>query len=161
MSDYTVLHVRKLADRSEGERVVRFDPVTGERKLVNPDTPGDDHEPWPLAGVEIVGEVPERTTVSTRWLDTAVDEGWARREGERLVRRPAGPPTRRWAVDPHTFVHADEVVLSTVDGEVRYRVTHQPDKYVADGDDDTPMTPEHYAAGNSRVDHFYGLERVA
>lgn len=160
MSEYSVLHIRKLADRSGGQRVEMYDQATGERKLVNPATPGQGHEPWPLAGIAIVGDVPEKTTVSTTWLDSAVDEGWARREGERLVRRPAGPANRPNAVS-HTFVHCDEVVLSTVDGEVRYRVTHQPDKYVADGDDDTPMTREHYAAGNSRVDHFYGLERVA
>jgi len=167
-----VLHVRKLADKSDGERVrvpvlrdlelangETVQVLTGEVKLVNPATPGVEHEPWPLAGVAFVGEIPEQTTVSARWLDRAVEEGWVRREGERLVRRPAGPSDAKMSSD-HVFIHADEVVFDTVDGEVRYRVTHQPDKYVADGDDETPMTHEHYAAGNSRVDHFYGLELV-
>lgn len=168
-----VLHIRKLADKSDGERVrvpVLTDLTlangevvqvpTGEVKLVNPATPGTDHEPWPLAGVQFVDEVPEQTAVSTGWLDNAVDEGWARRINERMVRRPSGPASQPGATRPHVFVHCDEVVFDTVDGEIRYRVTHQPDKYVADGDDETPMTSEHYAAGNSRVDWYYGLELV-
>jgi hypothetical protein len=114
---------------------------------------------WPMAGIELV-DPPDACNVPVGWVDKAVAEGWITLEGARMVNRPGGP-----ADDPtrviHKFTHIDALVIDTIDGEVRYRVVHQPDKYVADGDDDTPMTDEHYAAGNSRVDWFYGIEREA
>jgi hypothetical protein len=158
------LSIRKVADKSVGSRVRRYDPVTGQPKLVNPDTPGEEHEPWPLAGVEFVGDPPEQTTVATRYVDNAIAQGWATRVNERPVVRPAGPTMGDWnsshSGSPHVFLHADEVVFHTTSGDVRYKVTHQPDKYVADGNERTKMTADHYEAGNSRVDHFYGLERI-
>lgn len=169
-----LLTVRKLADRSTGERlrVPITQPVeladgtvvqveTGQVKLVNPATPGDAHESWPLAGIQVV-DAPDECTVGARWVTRGVAEGWIELEGARLVTRPAGP-----AHDPtastHQFVHADALVIHSVDGDVRYRVTHQPDKYAdhEEADDETPVTSEAYAAGGTRVDHFYGLEREA
>lgn len=167
-----LLTVRKLADRSTGERirVPITQPVTladgtvvqaetGQVKLVNPATPGDAHEPWPFAGIQVV-DAPDTCSVPARWVARAILEGWLELEGARPVTRPAGP-AHDPAASMHQFVHADALVIHTVDGDVRYRIVHQPDKYVADGDDETSMTDEHYAAGNSRVDHFYGLEREA
>ncbi len=158
-----MLQVRLLADRTVGERVERFDPETGERKLINPATPGDDHEPWPLLGLEVVGEAPATCNPPTSWVERGVREGWLVLEGARPVVRPGGPPDDPMRRDPeraipHLFMHADVVVLKTVDGDVRYRVVRQPDKYVDDSPDDELMTDEHYAAGNSRIDWFYGLE---
>lgn len=164
------LKIRKLADKTTGERVVRYDPETGEKKLVNPATPGDDHEPWPLAGV-VLEVAPEVTTVSTTLVNQGRVEGWVSVEGERVVHRPGGPPVNVWAVT-HTFVHADVIVFrDELVGDVRYRVVHQPDKYADYGeatypdrvdafvaDDDTPVTDETYAAGATRVDHFYVIE---
>ena len=149
--------IRKLADRSGGERVVMFDPETGAKKLVNPDTSGEDHEPWPLAGISIVGETPTECQVPTSWVENGAAEGWLTLEGERIVRRPGGPADDRWRV-VHKFAHLDRVVLHTVDGDLSYRVTHQPDKYAAEGGDETPVTGELYAAGATRVDWFYVLE---
>lgn len=151
------LELRKLADTSVGTREIRYDPSTGERKLVNPDTEGDDHEPWPLAGVVPVGDLPDECQVSTSYIANAVAEGWATLEDEDVVHRPGGPPNNLWAVT-HTFVQASAVVFHFVDGDVRYKVTHQPDKYVAEGTDKTKVTDELYAAGNTRVDAFYGLK---
>ncbi|GAA0719913.1 hypothetical protein Drose_06210 [Dactylosporangium roseum] len=154
-----LLTVRKLADKTVGERVVRYDPETGVKRLVNPATPGDDHEPWPLAGVEVI-DAPDECAVPTGWVDRAVSEGWITLECARLVRRPGGP-----AGDPHSlthaFVHADVLVIHAAAGDIRYRITHQPDKYVADGSDDDPVTRDHYVAGDTRVDWFYGLQREA
>lgn len=149
------LTFHKLADKS-GRREVRYDPDTGVRKLVNPDTDGDSHEPWPLAGVELDEALPT-AEISTTYVAQAVAEGWAELEGESVVHRPGGPLNNRWAVT-HTFVQADAIVFHLAGGDVRYKVMHQPDKYVDSGTDSTKMTDDKYADGDSRVDLFYGLK---
>jgi len=167
------LAIRRHADTSGQERVVRYDPETGAKRLVNPATPGDDHEPWPLLGITLEA-APELTTLPTQLVAQGTSEGWLTAENQRPVVRPAGPTQDVLASShtgqPHVFVHCDRIVFHTLDGDVAYRVVHQPDKY-ADGtqandgpidgsyDDDTPVTPELYAAGATRVDHFYGLEK--
>lgn len=153
-----MLVVRKLADTSQGERVARFDPDTGEKKLVNPLTPGDDHEPWPLAGVEFVGDPPKETTVSTGWVDAGRIDGWIVMEGQRPVVRPGGPSEDPYRVDPdkgipHTFIHADTIVVKTVQGDVRYRVTRNPDKW-----HDGPEGTDAVGDPNAVVEHYYTLE---
>lgn len=173
------LRIRKLADKTSGERVTV--PVmqeltlrngetvlvpTGEVKLVNPDTPGTDHEPWPMVGVEILGdEPPARAKISQRMAQAASGEGWLTLVNSRPVVRPAGPNqgTFESSVNgtPHVFYHADEIHIETANhGLVKYRVVRQPDKYAAtEGADlETPVTPEMYAAGQTSVDWTYGLE---
>ncbi len=150
------LKVRKLADTRGQERVVRYDPETGERRLVNPATGRP--EPWPLLGVVIDGDTPAACDVPTSWVDRGRREGWIVLEGERAVVRPGGPPENPYLVDatkgiPHVFVHADAVVLKLMDGDVRYRVVHQPDKY-----HDGPAGTDAVGDPTARCDHFYGLE---
>lgn len=123
-----ILQLRKLADKSAGVRVTRFDPLTGEKKLVNPETPGDAHEPWPLAGIEFVGEPPAETAISTDMITTGRGEGWLSLVGEDVVHRPGGPGHSPWAVT-HTFVTAEQIVFKTVHGDVTYNVTRNPGKY--------------------------------
>lgn len=144
----TMLTIRKRADRSVGERVRRSNPDTGEAYLSDPasDNP-DEHSPWPLAGVEIA-DPPQATTISTAKVDEGIGEGWAELIGERVVRRPAGPPTAPWS-QRHTFVQADELVFHTMTGDIRYRVVHQPDVH-----------EDQAEPSGRRVDHFYGLERI-
>lgn len=176
----TPLAVRKLADTSDGERVKRYDPETGQGYLADPatwrrDDPSTwESKPWPLAGVEIVGETPTNTLVSTSQVRQWVADGVAELEGERVVHRPSGPPHDLWGPPAHTFVHADVLVLKCDGGDVRYRVVHQPDKYAEvdppDAEDaadrlerhrataEAKVTPELYAAGATRVDHFYRLD---
>lgn len=169
----TPLIIRKVADKSTGERVVRFDPETGEKKLVNPATPGDEHEPWPLAGVEFVYEdgPPAFTRVSTSYVQDAIREGWLEAEGMEPVVRPSGPADNKWAGNPHVFMHIDALVFKTINGDVRYNVVRQPDKYVEGNSyderglttrrvntDDHEVTDEIYAEGKTRVDWFYDLE---
>lgn len=120
------------------------------------DTPPPDH-PWPLVGVELL-DAPDTCRVPTGWVNKAVAEGWATLEGARVEIRPGGPAHDVAAI-VHQFIHADVFVIHALGGDVRYRITHQPDKYVADGDDDTPVSTEDYAAGNTRVDWFYSLAR--
>lgn len=130
------LRLRKLADR------------TGE-----PDKNGT----WPLAGVVIEGQPPKACRVSQSFVMQAKAEGWVEVEGEEIVHRPGGPANNEWAVT-HTFVHASVIVFKTTDGDIRYRVSHQPDKYVEGGSDRDEVTPEIYAAGATRVDWFFDLE---
>jgi len=131
--------------------------------------------PWPLAGVSLIS-APPVTTISTSLLQQAVGEGWASVEGANAVVRPAGPTQDVWnsthTGQPHVFIHYDRIVFHTLDGgDVAYRVVRQPDKYADHGaatypdqvkpftaTDDTPVTADIYAAGATRVDHFYTIE---
>lgn len=151
------LSIHKIADKTSGERVARFDPETGERRLLNPATPGDEHEPWPLAGVEFVGDPPSETRVPTGYVDNARREGWIVLEGARPVVRPGGPPEDPYRVDPakgipHVFVHADAMVFKTVHGDVRYSVTRNPDKW-----HDGPEGTDAVGDPTARVEHFYTI----
>lgn len=145
----SILTVRKHADSSVGERVKRWDPDTGESFLVNPATGA--REPWPLLGVSIVGDPPAETTVASAFVDRARSEGWLSLENERAVVRPAGPPGQPYAKQ-HTFVHADAVVLHLMDGDLRYRVTRNPDKW-HDGPEGTDAVGDPTAT----VENFYTL----
>lgn len=89
--------------------------------------------PHPLAGVRILGDPPQSPAPSTTLVNQGIAEGWIIREGERPVVRPAGPRTQPWAQN-HTFMHADAIIFKTLDGDVRYRVVEQPDKYGPDGE---------------------------
>lgn len=164
-----ILAIRKLADRSEGERVAVWDPLTGAKHLLEPGAVEqlytdaadvasfsarlrDLHTPWPLAGIAIEGKPPKVTSISTTVVDRGVAEGWITREGERREHRPGGPAEKPWAVT-HTFVHADTLVIHTVDGDVRYRVTGQPDKY-----HDGPAGTDAVGDPTAEVRHFYALK---
>lgn len=178
------LLVRKLADKSDGERIEvpileqlelangeTVQVLTGRSKLVNPNTPGVEHEAWPSAGVRLES-APDETRLPTSFVDNAVSEGWAERVNEKLVRRPAGPADRTTA-SWHIFMQCDAIIFHTVDGDVRYKVVHQPDKYADDSavdgrgaqvtenthDSSTPVTHDIYSAGETRVDWFYGVEK--
>lgn len=154
------LMIHKLADKTTGRREVRHveTPDGVQRRLVNPDTPGDEHEPWPLAGVEVVGDPPDECGMSTHLVASGIAEGWITGEDEEVVHRPGGPPNNKWAVT-HTFVQYKTLTFHFGSGDVTYKVTHQPDKYVAEGTDKTKVTEDIYAAGDTRVDAFYWLKR--
>lgn len=141
-----MLVIRKLADKSTGTRVQMYDPITGEKRLVNPETPGTTHEPWPLAGIQIEGEIPSNPCPAMDWVARAVAEGWIELENEGVEHAPGGPENNQWAVT-HTFVTADAITIKTVDGDVRYRVVQNPGKY---DDENEPS--------GKRVDWSYHLE---
>jgi hypothetical protein len=115
-----------------------------------------------MLGVQAEGDLPEECKVGQNFVDRAVAEGWATRVNAETVHRPSGPADDPWDGGPenHVFVHCDAVVFHFLDGDVRYEVTHQPDKYADPGDDETPVTEKVYKAGKTRVDHFYGLKLV-
>ena len=148
------------------------------RKLANKTGDRLPNGSWPLAGIKVLPETPDKFNVSTRYVDAAEAEGWMKRVNPRGVVRPAGPRqdvlSSSYSGQPHTFIHCDEIIFKTVDGDIRFLVVHQPDKYaVVDYevvnqeknlvreviDPNQKVTPEIYAAGQTRVDHYYGLER--
>jgi hypothetical protein len=133
----------------------------GLRLRKHADKSGDrtSHGGWPLAGVSIEGDPPNTCIVSTSLVTAGKTEGWLATEGDRVVTRPGGEPGNEWRIDKvHNFLHLDAVIFKTRDGDVRYQVIHQPDKYVEGDAPGEEVTDEHYAAGNTRVDHFYRLE---
>lgn len=127
--------------------------------------------PRPLLGIRLE-PVLDAARVPTNVIATGIAEGWITGEGETVVHRPGGPPEDLWR-EAHHFRHFDVLVFHTLDeGDVRYRVTHQPDKYADHAqatypeavkkfkaDDTTKVTDEIYAAGATRVDHFYDLTK--
>jgi hypothetical protein len=151
------LAIQKVPDKSSGERLVRFDPETGERKLVNPDTPGEDHEAWPLAGVRIMNESPpKKAMMSQSYVAAARHEGWIEATGEEIVFKPGGPTDNPWGTT-HTFVHLKKITLKTLDGDVTYNVVRQPDKYT--GKKNGTGSPTDVAGDpETSVDWFYMLE---
>lgn len=124
--------VRKLADKSKA--VERYNHATGETVLVNPDGGSLDKPSgngWPLKGLRIEGDPPPHIRVPTSWVTRGVNEGWITLSGETVKRFPAGPPANPRAKQ-HTVFQADTITLHTLDGDVVYRVAHQPGKYVLD-----------------------------
>lgn len=133
------------------------------------DTPESPAETWPSAGMEIVGEPPQEVRIPTGVVAKGLNEGWITGELDKVVHRPGGPASNLWAVT-HTFSHYDTLTICGV----KYKVTHQPDKY-ADysqatdpaaveaftGDDYTQVTTDIYDAGATRIDWFYDLELVS
>lgn len=166
---YEGLRIRKLADRSTGERkpLLRIDPTrvqideaTGklfvdaedvERILFNPDTPELEHEPWPLLGIAFEGDAPKRARVPTSTVARGQAEGWLTLEDATMVHRPGGPAGDPWRVT-HSFQHGSAVVFHTVDGDVRYRIVENPDKWPAEKDGDLGFGGD--------VRWFYDLERA-
>jgi len=151
------LQIHKLAGPGE----LRYNVMTGQP------------EPLPLAGIRLIA-APDETGVSTNLVETGQSEGWISVTGANPVVRPAGPKDNKW-LKTHTFIHLDTITFHTVDGDVEYKVVHQPDKYADDRvpderhmlnpedsvpGDDVPVTDEAYAAGETRVDWWYGLKKV-
>lgn len=124
------LTIRKLRREDGKPRIAGYDPLTGEKTLLNPHT----FEPMPyeLAGVDIEGELPKRFTVPTKLLSAWRAEGWVTVEPPegRPVHRPSGPPERLWdgLQPPHTFIHYDQATFNFLSGPVTAKVIHQPDK---------------------------------
>lgn len=169
-----MLRVRLVADKSRGQRILRWDPETGEKMNVNPDT--GEPEPWPCLGIEFLDGTPDEIRLPSSFVVRGRNEGWIELVDEEVIHRPGGPPEEEWRV-VHTFYHATALIFKTQDGDVRYSVVHLPDKYVdtrkfEPGDreplpdispsaDAKKVTPEHYAKGETRVDHFYDLKLEA
>lgn len=142
------LVVRKLAVDDGLERVKRFDPLTGQPYWASPST----GEPLPkaCAGVVPEGDLPAALRISQKICGA---EEWIELVNPRPVHKPAGPPQDPWR-STHTFVHCDELVLHLLDGDVRYRVTRQPDKY----DTETDLPSDNAGDPTTYVVHDYVAE---
>lgn len=144
-------------------------------------------QPWPCAGVEILGDPPDEVTLPMSFIRRHMDAPWLEVVGAEWVERPSRPgPTQHGGVlavapshrspdgpAPHMFMQAERFIFDTVNhGRIEYRVVAQPDKY-ADYEEasypdkikkfkanaKTKVTPEMYAAGATRVDNFYTCVR--
>jgi hypothetical protein len=147
---YETLQLRRVADKTGAQRWIRWHPITGDRMVVRPETVAHpdfnyermEPEPWPLLGVKLENEVPPAfTSIATKLVSKGKTEGWISSTGDQVVHKPGGPPEEPWA-KTHTFLHSDTITFHFLNGDVTYKVVHQPDKY-EDG-----------------VDWFYRLERV-
>jgi hypothetical protein len=131
------LVIRKLADKTGEQRITMFDSTTGEKKLVNPATPGEDHEPWPFAGIRIENEggPPKKAMLTTDLVAQAIAEGWIEVTGEKRVIKPAGSKENPWVgTPPHVFLQYKTITIKTIDGDVTYNVKRNPDKYDKNGE---------------------------
>lgn len=128
--------IRKLANTSSGSREKRYDPVTGEAYLVDPDSwELNDRStwvpsPWPSLGVVAEGELPKKTVLNTGFVQKALAENFAEMENRSIVHRPGGPEEDPWRVT-HSFVQADSITFHFSDQDVKYKVLENPDKYPA------------------------------
>lgn len=134
-------------------------------------------EAWPVAGVEILGDLPDEISIPTSFVQRHLNAGWLEVVGAGWVERPSrdnpdegddgsaavAGPHRLTVVGqppPHAFMHVERLIFDTLNhGRVEYVVTHQPDKYVDSDDPTEQVTLKHYNAGNTRVDHFYTCVR--
>jgi hypothetical protein len=145
----SILQIRKLADDSV-ERVRIYNPFSGQTVLVDPEASAEAieqlreafagiiHAPYPLAGVRIEGQVPKRTALSTGFVAKGIREGWIEGEDLEHITRSAGPGSDPWGPAPHSFLHYSHLTLKTVDGDFRYEVLEQPDKWPeTKGEDDS------------------------
>jgi hypothetical protein len=156
--------IRKLADR-ESERVKLFDPLTGEVALYTSKDAetlvpllqealtkaGVSPTPRPLRGVQIEDKPPKRAKLPTGFVANGISEGWIEAEGEgELVVRSSGPRENPFGPAPHTFIHYDALIFKTVDGDVRYEVVENPDKW--------PEEKDGVAGFGGEVRHFYEVK---
>jgi hypothetical protein len=140
------LRVHKLAG-APGSGVVHNDHATGLPSLL------------PLAGVVFTDRSGITVDTPQRLIRVPNDyverEPWVEMVGVRAQARPAGPPTNPWQKS-HAFLHADEIVLHMRDGDYRYRVVGQPDKY-----DLTTGLPSDVAGDpNTEVRWFYDADLI-
>jgi hypothetical protein len=141
-----MLQIIKHADTSSGRRVskiVQVDELEDgspvyEKRLVNPDTPGDDHEPWPLDRVELVGDAPKDHNFADSFVARASQDGYLEFTKPRVVSTEVDGK----AYERNPVVTGDEIVLHLASGDLRYKVVEHPGRYREDD-------------GTHRVTHEY------
>lgn len=156
-----ILRLRKVADRSSGQRLVRYDEVTGEKYLLNPKT--GSKESWPLAGIEFEGSIPKITGISVAKLSEGMKEGWIEAVNYRVVNCLGGSVNNPLeARKMHNFPQADFLIFKCISGNVKYKVIKQPGKYYANGDLATVDTVQRYKTDNpgSQINWYFELQLV-
>lgn len=159
------LVLRKLADQT-GERVAITNPLTGVRELYEPDNAsilrerlaqvfdGIEPSPYPFLGLRIEndGGPPGQTAVSKDLVAQGRAEGWLSTVPEEVepTFRSSGPRDNAFGAPPHVFLHYQQVIFHTVEGDVVYAVTENPDKW--------PDEKEGAAGFGGEVRHFYELQ---
>ncbi len=130
-------------------------------------------QPWPLLGVELHDLPDDEVLLPTSFVVRHLGAPWFQVHEIGVVERPSRPgpgvdengstvvvDEHRLPAEglqaPHVFRHIERFVIDTLNlGVVTLEVTRQPDKYVDSDDPTEQVTPEVYAEGRTRVDHFY------
>lgn len=148
-----MLEIRKVADRSKGERqtvlvyspndddaledgTLLIDLARVEQRLVNPDTPGFDHEPWPLKHAELVGDAPAEHGFADTAVARYMQDGFLTFKNMRAVFVEAGG--KPYSRNP--VLTGDEIVLDLKGKKLRYKVLEHPGRYE---DDDGTVRETH------------------
>lgn len=158
------LQLRKLAHK-DGDRVAVTHPITGERSLYTPEDAaellsrlgevfeGIQPSPYALAGIQITNPdgAPTDPLVTPRIIEQGRAEGWITTSPAEVepIFRTAGPKESPWAGAPHVFLHYDQVIFHTVDGDYVYDVVENPDKW--------PEEKDGGAGFGGEVKHVYAL----
>lgn len=152
------LMVRKLAGEP-GSGVHHLDHITGQPAL------------YPLAGVVFTDAQGRREDLNRvpyppqRLIRVPTDyvqrEPWIEVVGPKPAIANGGPKANPTAI-MHTFIQADELVLHMLDGDYRYKVTHQPGKYVGAEHVDGEAHVATDVAGdpNTHIDWFYDADLI-
>jgi hypothetical protein len=117
-----------------------------------------------FAGIKVLDhplhndDIPTHVKVPVTTIDRGVAEGWITTEGDEPHHYPGGNKENPWGT-VHTTVHRDSFTIHDADGDITYKVTHQPGKYNGAGDLDESSD----VAGelDARVDWFYLAELEA
>jgi hypothetical protein len=107
--------------------------------------------PWPIMGVELMSEPPERTQIPMETVRRAVSEKWASVKNEKLVAQYVGE-----LLIP--FIQGDEITFHLISGDLRYKILGNPGKW----DDETdPKGQYHKKGGPHVVWHDFDCEKVS
>lgn len=125
---------------------------------VMPDSASGEPSLRGFAGVVFIDRIskvqvdpPETFTVPHDYVDK---HHWIEVVNPTAVVRAAGSAEKPYA-KTHTFPHAEALVLHMADGDYRYRVVRQPDKYFDNGG---AAVADVGGDPNTRVDWYYVVE---
>lgn len=117
-----------------------------------------------FAGIRVLGhplhdeDIPSHVKVPVTTIDRGVAEGWITTEGDTPHHYAGGNTENPWGT-VHTVVHRDSFTIHDVEGDLTYKITHQPGKRNGKGElDETDAV-----AGDqdATVDWFYLAELEA
>lgn len=150
-----VMEIRIRADKS-GEEPPR-------------DEQGHLTKPWPIASVDVVGDVATDHEFSVPYVTEAVERGWMELVGDRpfVYKTPnkVSGPGGTSAAKTEVVMHADELILHLASGDMVYEVVQNPGPYDPETGEpcyevkgDHQGGPEHYEVFHAYKIHLKGAK---